>query len=160
MEKLFSTYSLADILVLLIIFVLALKEAITIKDWFKDRLSKHTNKKIKDKTEKEKIQEDIDALSKFYEEKEIVDKGFENINRQIEMLIESDREAIKAYITDLHHRFVYEKGWIDDYSLDCLEKRYSIYEREDGNSFVLGLMNELRELPKVPPNTTERNDVS
>ena len=159
MKELFSTYSLADILVLLILMVLAIKEALTIKDWFKERLSKITKKTMTSNQEKQKMREDIEDLNKFYKEKEIVDRGFENINRQIEMLIESDREAIKAYITDLHHRFVYEKGWIDDYSLDCLEKRYSIYEREDGNSFVLGLMNELRELPKVPPNTTERNDV-
>jgi len=102
------------------------------------------------------MQEDIEDLNKFYQEKEVVDRGFENINRLIAMLIESDREAIKAYITEQHHRFVYEVGWIDDYSLDCLEKRYSIYEREEGNSFVLGLMNELRDLPKIPPNEIER----
>ncbi len=156
MEALFSNYSLTDILIFLVLLVLAIKEALSIKDWFKERFSKISNKSLASKKEKEKMQEDIEDLNKFYQEKEVVDRGFENINRQIAMLIESDREAIKAYITEQHHHFVYEVGWIDDYSLDCLEKRYSIYEREEGNSFVLGLMNELRDLPKIPPNEIER----
>ena len=49
-----------------------------------------------------------------------------------------DKEDIKAFITLQHHKFVYEQEWIDDYSMECLEKRFAIYEREHGNSFVLG----------------------
>lgn len=159
MEELFSKYSLSDIIIFLIILVLAIKETLALKDWFKEKFNKYTRKEYNNKKEKEKLQEDIDDLNKFYNEKEIVDKGFEKINRQIEMLIESDREAIKSYITEQHHLFVYEKGWVDDYSLDCLEKRYAIYEKENGNTFVLGLMNEIRSLPKIPPNEAERNDI-
>ena len=159
MEELLSKYSLSDIIIFLIILVLAIKEALSLKDWFKEKFNKYTRKEYNNKKEKEKLQENIDDLNKFYNEKEIVDKGFEKINRQLEMLIESDREAIKSYITEQHHLFVYEKGWVDDYSLDCLEKRYAIYEKENGNTFVLGLMNEIRSLPKIPPNGTERNDI-
>lgn len=158
METLISNYSLSDILVMLIILVLAVKEALVIKDWFKEWFSKHSKREFATIKEKEQMQEDIEDLNKFYKEKEIVDKGFERINKQIDMLIESDREAIKAYITEQHHLFVYEKGWVDDYSLDCLEKRYAIYEKENGNTFVLGLMNEIRNLPKLPPNETERKE--
>lgn len=71
------------------------------------------------------------------------------------MLIESDKEDIKAFITGQHHYFIYGKGWIDDYSMECLEKRFAIYEREHGNSFVEGLMNEIRALPKRPPADVE-----
>ena len=35
--------------------------------------------------------------------------------------------------------------------MECIEKRFAIYEREHGNSFVKGLMNEIRALPKRPP---------
>ena len=95
-------------------------------------------------------------------EKEVFDKEFKEaddrfkkIEDSIEMLIESDKEDIKAFITLQHHKFVYEQEWIDDYSMECLEKRFAIYEREHGNSFVLGLMNELRALPKRPPREVE-----
>ena len=73
------------------------------------------------------------------------------MNTQIELLTESDKEDIKAFITNQHHHFVYQQEWIDDYSMECLEKRFAVYEREHGNSFVLGLMNEIRALPKRPP---------
>lgn len=61
------------------------------------------------------------------------------------------KESIKAYVTERHHFFVYEHGWIDDYSMECLERRFLIYQHEHGNSFVEGLMDEIRALPKQPP---------
>ena len=70
----------------------------------------------------------------------------------IETLIESDKDDIKAYITKEHHYFVYQKGWIDDYSLDCIERRYDHYVAEGGNSFIKGLMEEIRNLPKKESN--------
>lgn len=56
-----------------------------------------------------------------------------------------------SYITISHHYFVYLQKWIDDYTLDTLEKRFAVYRQENGNSFVKGLMNEIRALPKQPP---------
>ena len=50
------------------------------------------------------------------------------ILKLIHLLIASDKDAIKAFITREHHYFVYQKGWIDDYSLDCVEQRYQHYE--------------------------------
>lgn len=67
------------------------------------------------------------------------------------MLIDSDKDAIKSYITKEHHYFCYQVGWIDDFSLDCLEKRYQHYEDQGGNSFIGGLMHDLRTLPNKNP---------
>ena len=75
-------------------------------------------------------------------------KDVEKIQKSIDTLIESDKENIKAWITEKHHYYCYEKKYIDDYTLDCLEKRFSHYEVEGGNSFVHNLMEELRALPK------------
>ena len=66
------------------------------------------------------------------------------------MLIESDKDDIKAWLTQQHHYFCFQKGYIDDYSLDCMEKRYKHYADEGGNSFVATLMSEVRALPKMP----------
>lgn len=158
MKDLLANYSLSDIAFFLVFIVIAAKELITLIDWFRDRLKKVYDKDYTAKEEHEKLENEIEDLNKFYDEKQIVDEGFakfekalEKVNGQIEMLIESDKEDIKAFITSQHHHFVYEKGWIDDYSMECLEKRFAIYEREHGNSFVEGLMNEIRTLPKRPP---------
>lgn len=161
-----SDYSFVEILVLIMIFILAVKESISLFDWAKARFRKASNKAYEEKREHDKIEEEIEDLNKFYDERQRIDGNFERVDKKfeamaakIEMLIESDKEDIKSFITNQHHKFVYEQEWIDDYSMECLEKRYAIYEREHGNSFVLGLMNELRALPKRPPQDVEHRYV-
>lgn len=166
MKDLLANYSLSEIAFFLVIVVVAIKELIQLIDWFKARLKQVYDKDYAAQEEHEKLENEIEDLNKFYGEKQVVDEGFakfekafEKVNTQIEMLIESDKEDIKAFITSQHHHFVYDKGWVDDYSMECLEKRFAIYEREHGNSFVEGLMNEIRALPKRPPADIERKYV-
>ena len=90
-------------------------------------------------------------MKELSKQQEKTSKQLESICNKIDMLISSDKDNIKSYITKEHHIFVYQKGWIDDYSLDCIERRFQHYKDEGGNSFVEDLMNELRELPKRPP---------
>ena len=80
-----------------------------------------------------------------------VAKILNDLSAKIDMLIDSDKDDIKSYITREHHYFCYQVGWIDDFSLDCLERRYEHYADEGGNSFIEGFMNELRALPKQSP---------
>lgn len=166
MKVLLENYTISEIVIFVVLFVIALKEAITIIDWFKDKIRKVYDQNYHAKEEQEKLESEIEDLNKFYSEKKKVDDTFDKINRtfdsinaRIEMLIDSDRESIKAYITEKHHFFVYDQEWIDDYSMECLEKRFAVYEKEHGNSFVLGLMNELRELPRRPPQEVEHKYV-
>lgn len=157
MKTLLENYSLTEIVVFVILFALALKEALTLVDWFRARFKTQYDKDKQEEKERERLEGEIEDLNKFYDEKKKVDDGFEAINRAIDlineniaMLIDSDKESIKAYITERHHHFVYDQGWIDDYSMDCIERRFSIYEKEHGNSFVEDLMCELRTLPHRP----------
>lgn len=151
MKELLTKYSISDIVMFVILLVLAIKEFVSIVDWAKERMKKVFDKSYHEKEETEEMKKEIEDLEKFYGERKKVDDTFASINAQISMLIESDKEDIKAYITDRHHFFVYDQGWVDDYSMECIEKRFAIYEREHGNSFVRGLMDELRSLPKRPP---------
>lgn len=144
MKDLLLNYSMSEIVVFIIFIAFAVKELVTFIDWGKGRLDTVYNKSFKSMQSEKKLEKVDETFTK-------IDQTFEKINRQIDMLIESDKEDIKSYIVREHHYFVYQKGWIDDYSLECIERRFAIYEKEHGNSFVLGLMNELRALPKQPP---------
>ena len=62
------------------------------------------------------------------ENQETTDMVLKELSTKIDMLIDSDKDAIKSYITKEHHYYCYQVGWIDDFSLDCLEKRYQHYE--------------------------------
>ena len=73
------------------------------------------------------------------------------LSEKIDVLIASDRDDIRSFITKEHHYFCYEKGWIDNFSLECLENQYSHYVDEGGNSFIKAFMEELRRLPKQNP---------
>lgn len=159
MLELLQSYSLTEIVTFVIIFCLAIKEAIGFYDWGKARLQQSYSKDFEAKEDKSSIQGEISELKEEYHNKsKEFDEEFIKLNKQIDdisstmkMLVKSDKDDIKAYITEKHHYFCYEKKWIDDYSLDCIERRYSHYIRENGNSFAEDLMKELRKLPKQPP---------
>lgn len=105
--------------------------------------------------QKEEIERRLDHGSQIMNElqsnQQAIEKAIQNLSNKINMLIESDRDDIKSFITKEHHRFCYHTGWIDDFSLDCIEKRYKHYKNEGGNTFIDGFMEQLRTLPKSPP---------
>ena len=42
------------------------------------------------------------------------------------------------------------KQWIDDFSLDVVEKRFARYKAEGGNTYIENLVEKLRQLPNFP----------
>ena len=71
----------------------------------------------------------------------------EEIKQNVNLLIESDKDDIRAWITDKYHYFMTLK-YIDDFTLDCLERRFKSYKQEGGNTYVDSMMEELRRLPR------------
>ena len=141
--QLFSQFNLGQILIIIILLGLSAKGVITFFDWVKERLYKLSNKQLKSKKANEQIKNQEETINNLK-------KDVEKIQKSIDTLIESDKENIKAWITEKHHYYCYEKKYIDDYTLDCLERRFSRYEEEGGNSFVHNLMDDLRDLPRKP----------
>ena len=155
MLELLGTYSLTQIVTFIILLAIAVKEGITLVIWFKDFFKKKFNDDMKNtvatKERNEqicKIKEDMQTL---IDSQEKIFKEIESFKQQLEMIIESDKDDIKSWITEKHHFYCFEKKWIDDYSMDCIERRYGHYKDEGGNSFIEELINELRSLPKIPP---------
>ena len=141
--QLFSQFSLGQILIIIILLGLSAKGVVTFFDWVKERLYKLSNKQLKSKKANEQIKNQEETINNLK-------KDVEKIQNSIDTLIESDEENIKAWITEKHHYYCYEKKYIDDYTLDCLERRFTRYEEEGGNSFVHNLMDDLRDLPRKP----------
>ena len=139
--QLLTQFDMTTILIFIILIALSAKGIVTFFDWVKERIMKIFNKQSKKEKELEQLQQqelDIKELR----------KNIESIQSNINLLIESDKDDIKAYITEKHHFYCYQQKYIDDYTLNCLEKRFNHYEVEGGNSFVRNLMDELRALPK------------
>ena len=75
------------------------------------------------------------------------------VTSNMELIIGSDKEGIKAFITTEYYKAI-EKGYIEPYTLQVIEERYETYLRENGNTYIGGLMGELRNLPHTKPKKT------
>ncbi len=148
MIELLKSYTSAQILFVVVTLALAVKGAVDFWDWQAKhfwRTVDNINKKEKQAGQIRDNQEDIT---------EIKDE-LAKINDKITILINSDKDDIKNFITEKHRYYCYAAKWIDDYSLECIEKRYQHYKTEGGNSFIDGFMKDIRELPKQSPETKE-----
>ena len=144
--ELLSTYSVGEILIFIVLLALAFRGVVDFMDWGKKRMKGKIDEIGTKEEEKNTIKENIDELFKMQKaQKESIDKLTESVN----LLIQSDKDDIKAWITEKHHYYCYQLKYIDDFSLDCIEKRYAHYKKEGGNSFVEDLMRDLRSLKKV-----------
>lgn len=151
MAALLKEFDTTQILIFIVMAAAAIKGVISFFDWAKERMTQqvHTNELPINLNKK------IDLLTEHYQ-KEINSLRNENCQMQnrlndligkIDILLESDKDDIKAWITEQYYRFT-KQGSIDSYSLDCIEKRYDHYKQENGNSFVKTLVDEIRTLPK------------
>lgn len=138
MIQLLQRFSLTDILIFIVMFALIFKNSLSFLEWFTKTGINFFKQKYQKPKELEQTVKDL-ILS------------IKGLTEKVDLLMESDKDAIKAFITRQHHYFVYQKGWIDDYSLECIEKRFKHYIEEGGNSFVQDLMEDLRTIPKQPP---------
>lgn len=161
MIELLQHYSLSDILMFTIFLALAIKSLFSFYDWLGDRMKRTFNREHSKMNEKEdlerRLQHGSEVMATLEANQQATDKILKDLSAKIDMLIDSDKDAIKSYITREHHYFCYQVGWIDDFSLDCLERRYQHYADEGGNSFIEGFMDELRALPKQTTQDNEDN---
>ena len=157
MINLLQRYPVSQILIFIVLLALAIKGVISFIDWANEKIKKAFNKQYKKiddkKAVEEKIEQDRQLILSLQKQQQETEKGMKNLVEKIDILIASDRDDIRSYITREHHYFCYQKKWIDDFSLDCIEKQYAHYVDEGGNSFIKTFMEQLRALPKQDPNT-------
>ena len=162
MEELLNTYSVSEILIFAMMLFVAIKGVTDAYDWVKGKISKVTDRELQ-KRKKDKdieIRFDVNSndIQKILKHLEDSDKKMETLTKSVQMLIDSDKDDIKAWITEQHHYFCYKLKAIDDYRLDTVEKRYSHYVAEGGNSFIETLMEEISRLPKISVTETVNKD--
>lgn len=152
--QLLSSYSFSEIVCFIIALLLAIKGLITFLDWAKEKITllykKHYKQDIAKINQKTKEEEKNEIINQIKTEQAEIRNCITELTNKTNLLLESDKDDIKSFITKEHHYFCYKQKWIDDYSLDCCEKRYAHYKAEKGNSFIEGFMEELRALPKKP----------
>ena len=165
MLELLAAFSVEQIIVYTIMLALAIKGGVDFFGWAKDKYQKKFDKDYSAKTKEEKLVEHYERCADQHKESleryqtletkidtltETMNSKVDKIEAQLKQLTESDMHDIKGWIVEKHHSLI-KKGWVDDFTMDTLEHRYADYVAEDGNSYVAGLMSELRALPHFPP---------
>ena len=155
MIALLQHYSLSDILMFTVFLALAVKSLISFFDWayvYIKRVFNIQYSKINQKQALERrLQKGSQVMTELKNNQQTTDEILKDLSAKIDLLINSDKDDIKSYITREHHYFCYKLGYIDDFSLDCIEKRFKHYSDEGGNSFIENFMKDLRALPIQSP---------
>ena len=135
-----------------VMIFLALRGIIEYRNWIKTVTDEAYEKRKKQEERDQRVEKMVADYNKelinISQAIEYIKKSLTKLDSQVDNLTKSDKDDIKAYITNQYHYFVDGRGWIDDYSMDCIEKRYDMYKTYRGNSFIDDLMEQLRALPR------------
>lgn len=152
MEQLFSNYSFKQIFLFVIILTIAIKEFIVLLDWFNERINRKVDKDRKTTYIEKELHKQIEKkelqIVALQQSEKRIKESIQDLNKKINILIQSDQNDIRAWITAQHHKFM-EKGSIDYYSFECISKRYEDYKEQGGNTFIDHFMEEIKSLPKT-----------
>lgn len=90
---------------------------------------------------KDKIHDLDDSVTTLNEQVKKTDEVLKLVQKRLQ-------SQVRDKLIELHHRYVYEYGMIDDAGLDSMERTYVQYKAAGGNSFIETLMEEVRDLPR------------
>ena len=160
-ESLFEQYTVQEVVIGMIMIIVATKSSFDFFDWvklkYKERFDKDYQQKVAESLSKEhyescqkRFQESIEAYDRMDKK---IDTLTEQINTRLTLietsmkrLTDSDMHDIKSWIVEKHHKLI-EQQWVDDFTMDTIERRYADYKAEGGNSYIKSLMEEIRALP-------------
>lgn len=138
--QLFDKFSVAEIVLFIILLAGSIRLVVEFKDWTTNKLNRVFARRIVDKELKQRVK----ALAKNEDD---IYEHLSNLDAKVEMLMASDRDRLRAWLVEKHHFYCYEQKEIDVYTLDVMERMYKRYKDEGGNTYVDKLMEEVRALP-------------
>lgn len=138
MSELLTKFDVTTILLVVFMVAVAIREAVELYHYFHD--------KIYGRYEKQDNQNDtIDNLSTTLAS---VLQQVKDIDKKINLLQESDKDAIKSWIVGLYHKYKENPKELEAMQMDLLERRYGHYKDQGGNSYIDQLMEDLRTIYK------------
>lgn len=126
-----------NFLIIMVVVALAIKEGISLVKFFKEYLKE----KFFDKKNNENLYNEIQKINTSINE---IKKQQQKNQECIDILMQSDIDDIRSWIVSQYNYYKNPDTILDDYMMDCIEKRFACYEKEGGNSYVHTLVAELR----------------
>ena len=136
MVQFFQQYTLEATIIFLFMFGTALKQGYELVQYFRNKTFNHVDK----------IREQEETLEKVIKNMQQQHKQLQSITDKIDELLASDKDSIKSWIVMLYKQYKKDPFGLDSMQMDLLERRFSHYKQEGGNSYIDNLMQELREI--------------
>ena len=130
--------------------------------FFKGLKDKRVNKEVKEVQQELNIQEEFQKLHKRFDEVQdelkAVQARLTIAEQQLKDLTVSDMHDIKSWIVEQYHKFYIHQGWIDAFSAETIDRRYSDYKKEGGNSYIGNLVDQLHTLSMDPEQSRNKEE--
>ena len=134
MIELLGAYSIKDIIIFIFMIAVAIKEARQLWIYYKKVRDENYKNDHKDETQDEYIKKNQQTIEK--------------LSKSMTLLIESDKDGIKAWIVSKYHQFKEHPEQLDDIEWDLLNKRFNHYKEQGGNSYIEDLMTIMEQIYK------------
>lgn len=153
MNQLFSQYSIETLIILIVSLAVFFKFINELFEYFYGKFKKYFNYQSQKDLKHQEVMESLSSMQqdikKLQQEIENQSKDIQQLKDREKLTMERLQENARSYIIDKHHYFCYEIKAIDDLNAQALERRYLYYKAAKGNSFIDGLMEDIRNLPRV-----------
>ena len=149
----FTNWSIEESIIYIVALILAIKVVWSSIEWVWDkikiRLAITNNKEKWENNISKQLTELHKAISNLEQQNQAIQKQEEKVNANLNVVQERLQEDTRSFLIDAHHKFCYQIKSIDDINMQSLERKYLYYKTAGGNSFIDGLMEEIRELPRI-----------
>lgn len=178
-NQLFAQYDPWDVVIIVILVLFCLKSLVEAGMWaykvIKDKFHKDS-KTERVVEEHEDLEKKIEGLSNdvksLCDATKSIKDGLQTLNDKHDVLqskiedMEDNQHDIqerflyytRVYIIDKYHYYCYQKHQIDEVTRDNIENQYTQYKLHGGNSFIDGLMDQIRALPLAKPDFQEEHE--
>lgn len=123
---------------------------------------KRVNEEVEERQQEINIQEEFQKLHNRLDQ---IDTRLDEFGRRLAAaedrltdLTISDMHDIKSWIVEQYHKFYVQQGWIDAFSAETIDRRYSDYKKEGGNSYIKNLMDQLHTLSMDPEQSRHKDN--
>ena len=136
MVQFFQNYTIEATLVFLFMLGVALKQGFELFQYFRNKAVDQVDK-VRDREQ---------GATRASEQLAKQNTELMKINEKIDELLASDKDAIKSWIVMFYKQCKKDPSGLNSMQMDLLERRYSHYKKQGGNSYIDNLMQELREI--------------
>ncbi len=123
---------------------------------------KQVDQQVEERQQEINIQEEFQKLHDRFDQ---IDTRLDDFEKRLAAAEErltdltiSDMHDIKSWIVEQYHKFYVHQGWIDAFSAETIDRRYSDYKKEGGNSYIGNLMDQLHTLSMDPEQSRHKDE--